>query len=83
MWQQPPVTGRPGTDVAQGWVANAPSPSEAAGSTTLRPRSVMLQTVPQPLLSKNTGDPLLLIGSRGGRRRRDDRSVSFNLDDFQ
>ena len=46
----------------------------------------MLQTVPQlmpPLLFENTGDPLLLIGRRGGRRRRDDRSVSFHLGDFQ
>ena len=50
-----------------------------------RPQSVMLQTVPQlmpPLLLK-TGDPLLLIGRRGGRRRRDDRCVSFHLGDFQ
>ena len=52
----------------------------------LRPQSVNLQTVPQlmpPLLSKTQGTLCLLIGRRGGRRRRDDRSVSFNLDDFQ
>ena len=32
---------------------------------------------------ENTGDPLLLIGRRGGRRRRDDRMVSFDVDSFQ
>ena len=29
------------------------------------------------------GDPLLLIGRRGGRRLQDDRVVSFDLDAFQ
>ena len=32
---------------------------------------------------ENTGDPLFLIGRRGGRRRRDDRIVSFDVDSFQ
>ena len=79
---------RPATDVAQGWVANAPLlvPSEAAGSTTFMPSvgdaAGSAPTNASPTF-ENTGDPLLLIGRRGGRRRRDDRSVSFNVDDFQ
>ena len=79
---------RPVTDVAQGWVANAPLlvPSEAAGSTTFTSSvgaaADSAPTNASPTFEK-TGDPLLLIGRRGGRRRRDDRSVSFNLDDFQ
>ena len=32
---------------------------------------------------ETTGDPLLLIGRRGGRRLQDDRVVSFDLDAFQ
>ena len=78
---------RPVTDVAQGWVANVPLlvPSEAAGSTTLMPSvGDAAGSAPTNALPtfENTGDPLL-IGRRGGRRRRDDRSVSFNVNDFQ
>ena len=29
---------------------------------------------------ENTGDPLLLLGRRGGRRRQEDRVVSFDVD---
>ena len=76
------------TDVAQGWVANAPMlvPSEAAGSTTLVPSvgdatgSAGFDAAPS---FENTGDPLLLIGRGSGRRRQDDRVVSFDLDSFQ
>ena len=32
---------------------------------------------------ETAGDPLLLIGRRGGRRLQDDRVVSFDLDAFQ
>ena len=64
---------RPVTDVAQRWVANAPMlvPSEAAGSTTLLPSvgdaAGSAQNNASPTF-ENTGDPLLLIGRRGGRR---------------
>ena len=79
---------RPVTDVAQGWVANAPMlvPSEAAGFTTLVPSvgdatgSARIDASPS---FENTGDPLLLIGRGSGRRRQDDRVVSFDLDSFQ
>ena len=69
-------------------MANAPLlvPTEAAGSTTFTPSvgdaADSAPTNASPTF-ENTGDPLLLIGRRGGRRRRDDRSVSFNVDDFQ
>ena len=51
-----------------------------------RPLSVMVQAVPENDASptfENTGDPLLLIGRGSGRRRRDDRVVSFDVDSFQ
>ena len=54
---------RPVTDVAQGWVANAPMlvPSEAAGSTTLLPSvgdaAGSAQNNASPTF-ENTGDPL-------------------------
>ena len=79
---------RPVTDVAQGWVANAPMlvPSEAAGSTTLVPSvgdaTGSARNDASPTF-ENTGDPLLLIGRGSGRRRQDDRVVSFDLDSFQ
>ena len=79
---------RPGTDVTQGWVANAPVPvpGEAAGSTSFTSSvgdaADSAPTNASPTF-ENTGDPLLLIGRRGGRRRRDDRSVSFHLGNFQ
>ena len=79
---------RPGTEVTQGWVADAPVPvpSDAAGSTTF-PSSVADAADSAPTNAsptfENTRDPLLLIGRRGGRRRRDDRCVSFHLGDFQ
>jgi len=50
-----------------------PSVGDAAGSA---------QNNASPTF-ENTGDPLLLIGRRGGSRRRDDRSVSFDVDSFQ
>ena len=79
---------RPVTDVTQGWVAHAPTlvPSEAAGSPTLVPSvgdaAGGAQNDASPTF-ENTGDPLLLIGRGSGRRRRDDRIVSFELDSFQ
>ena len=64
---------RPMTDIAQGWIANAPAPvhSEAAGSTMSAP------SVPDAADNarhdgtptfEQTGDPLLLIGRDSGRR---------------
>ena len=79
---------RPVTDVAQGWVANAPMlvPSEAAGSATLAPSvgdaTGSARNDASPTF-ENTGDPLLLIGRGSGRHRRDDRVVSFDLQSFQ
>jgi len=76
------------TDVAQGWVANAPMlvPSDAEGSATLVPSvgdaTGSARNDASPTF-ENTGDPLLLIGRGSGRRRRDDRVVSFELDSFQ
>ena len=61
-------------------------PSEAAGSATFvptvgdTPGSARNDASPT---FENTGDPLLLIGRGGGRRRRDDRVVSFDVDSFQ
>ena len=63
----------PMTDIAQGWIANAPAPvhSEAAGSTMSAP------SVPDAADNarhdgtptfEQTGDPLLLIGRDSGRR---------------
>ena len=70
------------TDIAQGWVANSPSPmpSDAAESATLV--SACARNDASPTF-ETTGDPLLLIGRRGGRRLQDDRVVSFDLDSFQ
>ena len=73
------------TDIAQGWVANSPSPmpSDAAESATLVPPvSACARNDASPTF-ETTGDPLLLIGRRGGRRLQDDRVVSFELDSFQ
>ena len=69
-------------------IANAPNlvPSEAAGSATLVPSvgdaTGSARNDASPTF-ENTGDPLLLIGRGGGRRRRDDRVVSFDVDSFQ
>ena len=79
---------RPSTDIAQGWVANAPllTSSEAAGSATLVPSvgdvTGSARSDASPTF-ENTGDPILLIGRESGRRRRDDRVVSFDIDLFQ
>ena len=76
------------TDVAQGWVADAPMPvhSEAAGSATLVPlvcdATGSARNDASPTF-ENTGDPLLLIGRESGRHRRVDRAVSFDLRSFQ
>jgi len=76
------------TDVAQGWVANAPMlvPSEVAGSATFVPSvgdaTGSARNDASPTF-ENTGDPLLLIGRGSGRHRRDDRVVSFDLRSFQ
>ena len=79
---------RPSTDIAQGWVANAPllTSSEAAGSATLVPSVGDVTGSARSDVSptfENTGDPILLIGRESGRRRRDDRVVSFDIDLFQ
>ena len=73
------------TDIAQGWVANSPSPmpSDAAESATVVSTvSACARNDTSPTF-ETTGDPLLLIGRRGGRRLQDDRVVSFDLDSFQ
>ena len=62
------------TDVAQGWVANAPISvrGEAAGSTALAPSVAEAADTAQDDGSpafEQTGDPLLLIGRDSGRRR--------------
>ena len=52
----------------------------------LCPLSVMLQAVPEmmlPLHSKTRGALYSSLEKRGGRRRRDDRIVSFDVDSFQ
>ena len=84
----PSQADRPITDIDQGWVANAPMliPSDDAGFAPSVPTVVDATGSAQNDVSptfENTGDPLLLIGRRGGRRRRDDRAVSFDLDSFQ
>ena len=69
-------------------MADAPLlvPSDVAGSTTEAPSvgdaTGSAQTDASPTF-ENTGDPLLLIERRGGRRRRDDRSVSFNVNSVE
>ena len=70
------------TDVAQGWVANAPLPvpGEAAGSATLLPS---VGDATDSARNDASRDPLLLIGRESGRHRRDDRAVSFDLRSFQ
>ena len=81
-------TDRPSTDIAQGWVANAPLlvSGEEAGPATCVPSvgdaigSARSDASPT---FESTGDPILLIGRESGRRRRDDRVVSFELDSFQ
>jgi len=76
------------TDVDQGWVATAPMtvPSDATQSTTSLPlvgdATGSAHNEASPTF-ESTGDPLLLIGRRGARRRQDDRVVSFDLDSFQ
>ena len=76
----------PTTDIAQGWGATAPLqiPRDAAGSARSVPTvgTDSARNDASPTF-ENTGDPLLLIGRRGGRRRQDDRAVSFDLDSFQ
>ena len=63
-----------------------PVPGEAAGSATLVPSACDATDSARNDVSptfEETGDPLLLIGRESGRRRRDDRVVSFDLDPFQ
>ena len=76
----------PTTDIAQGWGATPPLqiPRDAAGSAPSVPTegTDCVRNDASPTF-ENTGDPLLLIGRRGGRRRQDDRVVSFELDSFQ
>ena len=59
-------------------------PSDAAESATLVPTvsADCARNDASPTF-ETTGDPLLLIGRRGGRRFQDDRVVSFDLDSFQ
>ena len=79
---------QPTTDFAQGWGATPPFPipSHAAGSApsvpTVGATTDSARNDASPSF-ENTGDPLLLIGRRGGRRCQDDRVVSFDLDSFQ
>ena len=84
----PSQADRPTTDIDQGWVANAPMliPRDEAGFAPSVPTGGEATGSAQKDVSptfENTGDPLLLIGRRGGRRRRDERAVSFDLDSFQ
>ena len=72
-------------NVAQGWVANSPLPlpgNVAASAPVVPTGSGAGRTDTSPTF-ETTGDPLLLIGRRGGRRLQDDRVVSFDLDAFQ
>ena len=76
------------TDVAQVWVANAPTSvhSEAAGSTALAPSVAEAASTARDDGSptfEQTGNPSLLIGRDSGRRRQDDRAVFFDLRSFQ
>ena len=61
-------------------------PSEAAGSAPSVPldgdATDSARNDASPTF-ENTGDPLLLIGRGSGRRGRDDRVVSFDLNSFQ
>ena len=76
----------PPTDTAQVWVANAPLqlPGEATGSAPSGPMgsACSARNDASPTF-ETTGDPLLLIGRRGGHCGHDDRVVSFDLDAFQ
>ena len=76
----------PPTDTAQEWVANAPLqlPGEATGSAPSGPMgsACSARNDASPTF-ETTGDPLLLIGRRGGHCGHDDRVVSFDLDAFQ
>ena len=69
-------------------MANAPMlvPSEAAGPAAfvfcVGDATDSARNHASPTF-ENTGDPLLLIGRGSGRRRRDDRVVSFDVDSFQ
>ena len=73
------------TDIAQGWVANSPSPmpSDVAESATVVPTLGACARNDTSPTFETTGDPLLLIGRRGGRRLQADRVVSFDLNSFQ
>ena len=79
---------RPTTDTAQEWgaIAPLPIPRDAAGSASWVPTvgdaTDSARNDASPTF-ENTGDPLLLIGRRGGRRRQEDRVVSFDVDSFQ
>ena len=79
---------RPTTDTAQEWgaIAPLPIPRDAAGSApsvpTVGDATDSARNDASPTF-ENTGDPLLLIGRRGGRRRQEDRVVSFDVDSFQ
>ena len=75
----------PSTDIAQGWVANAPSQvhGDEAGSVQSVPLGAGSVRNDGSPTFETTGDPLLLIGRRGGYRRQNDRVVSFDLDAFQ
>ena len=76
----------PPTDTAQEWVANAPLQlrGEATGPAPSGPSggACSARNDASPMF-ETTGDPLLLIGRRGGHRGHDDRVVSFDLDAFQ
>ena len=71
------------TDIAQGWVANSPMPGDVAESAPVVPTVGAGARNDTSPAFETTGDPLLLIGRRGGRRLQDDRVVSFDLDAFQ
>ena len=74
----------PPTDTAHEWVANAPSQlrGEATGPAPSSGGACSARNDASPTF-ETTGDPLLLIGRRGGHRGHDDRVVSFDLDAFQ
>ena len=59
------------------------SPPSPVGAGTVAPTvSACARNDASPTF-ETTGDPLLLIGRRGGRSLQDDRVVSFDLDSFQ